>query len=48
MRTVFPTVPCAHNNADAWQVVSTTDPLIDSDDEMADDAEHVRRDYSEG
>jgi len=29
----------------AWQVVSTTDPLIDSDEDLADDAEHVRRDY---
>jgi Ino eighty subunit 1 len=29
----------------AWQVVSVTDPLIDSDEELAEDAEHVRRDY---
>jgi Ino eighty subunit 1 len=39
------TVPHSHSHTDAWQVVSTADPLIDSDDEMVDDAEHVRRDY---
>lgn len=32
--------------ADACQVVSTTDPLVDSDEEMLDDTEHVRHDYS--
>ena len=29
---------------DAWHVVSTIDPLVESDEENAD--EHVRRDYS--
>ncbi|KZP32589.1 hypothetical protein FIBSPDRAFT_925080 [Athelia psychrophila] len=29
----------------AWQVVSTTDPLLNSDEEMLDDAEHVRCEY---
>jgi len=45
-----PTVPQAERRnllQYAWQVVSTTDPLLDSDDEMADDAEHVRRDYTQ-
>jgi Ino eighty subunit 1 len=30
-------------DTDAWHVVTTTDPLLDSDNEHAD--EHVRADY---
>ncbi|KAF7982037.1 hypothetical protein HWV62_30300 [Athelia sp. TMB] len=31
----------------AWQVVSTTDPLLDSDEEMLDETELVRQDYQQ-
>jgi hypothetical protein len=32
-------------NAEAWHIVATTDPLMDSDEEHPD--EHVHLDYSE-
>jgi len=43
-----PSVPQAERRnllQHAWQVVSAADPLIDSDEEMVDDLQHVRRDY---
>lgn len=34
-----------HLRTDAWHVVASTDPLVDSDEELMD--EYVRNDYSE-
>lgn len=34
-----------HLRTDAWHVAASTDPLLDSDEELMD--EHVRNDYSE-
>lgn len=34
-----------HLRTDAWHVVTSTDPLVDSDEELMD--EYVRNDYSE-
>jgi hypothetical protein len=33
--------------ADAWHIMSTTDPLLDSDNELELEAEHIRHDYSQ-
>lgn len=40
----FPLKLIVIGTADAWHIVNTTDPLIDSDDELGD--EYVRQDYS--
>jgi hypothetical protein len=32
--------------ADTWHILSTTDPLLDSDNEMELEGEHIRHDYS--
>jgi hypothetical protein len=31
---------------DTWHILSTTDPLLDSDNEMEVEGEHIRHDYS--
>lgn len=38
------TQPFNESNSEAWHIITTTDPLIDSDEEVGD--EHVRHDYS--